>query len=309
MRKTVKRISSIIGFSTVLVIVALVSIFIFVDFDGDNASFFANDCQPFDSLIGPSSKEISFDGIDQNCDGDDYVEGDTADNDGDGFNVVSGDCDDRDPSVYNAAPEIFDDKDNDCDGRIDEKLITLTIIDSPFIPTAGTKRGIVGLDFLRGISAFKLQSSGPIYDGYLNVSATTTSSNAPNSGSKSVAVKIYLGLGSTRSFQPLDERYLDAAWTGNGTNALNASEAGERGGVFFAGQTRELRLNIRSLPVTAKSQLSSIKESLNLVNLISEYGDELIMGFYTSAPGFGVINSASFEFEVDETTNVELIKL
>ena len=72
------------------------------DLDGDGAGV-GTDCNVLDPNIGPSQEEIWYDGIDQNCDGND------DDQDGDGFASVDSptgegvDCWD-DP---NTTPEAF----------------------------------------------------------------------------------------------------------------------------------------------------------------------------------------------------------
>ncbi|MDP7110376.1 MAG: MopE-related protein, partial [Myxococcota bacterium] len=65
----------------------------------------------------PGAPEIPYDGIDQDCDGEDV-----SDVDGDGYLGGTGgdDCDDNDDTVYPGADEICDDGvDSDCDGMGD----------------------------------------------------------------------------------------------------------------------------------------------------------------------------------------------
>jgi len=48
------------------------------------------------------------------------VSADGVDNDGDGFNEVQGDCDDSDPDINPIAEESLNEEDDDCDAKIDE---------------------------------------------------------------------------------------------------------------------------------------------------------------------------------------------
>jgi len=52
-----------------------------------------------------------------------------VDNDGDGF-LASEDCDDTDPRVNSQATEICDGIDNNCDGNVDEDVLTTYYLDS-----------------------------------------------------------------------------------------------------------------------------------------------------------------------------------
>jgi hypothetical protein len=77
------------------------------------------DCDDSDADISPSSSEIPYDGIDQNCDGADLV-----DQDGDGENGTEGggdDCDDLDEAVNTGAAETWENglTDNNCDGTFE----------------------------------------------------------------------------------------------------------------------------------------------------------------------------------------------
>ena len=69
------------------------------------------DCDDNDASIYPGATEIPNDGIDQDCDGTDFV-----DVDGDGSDATV-DCDDNDASIYPGATEIPSDGiDQDCNG-------------------------------------------------------------------------------------------------------------------------------------------------------------------------------------------------
>jgi len=85
------------------------------DADGDEWTVGDGDCDDADPTVYPGAEEIPYDGIDQDCSGDDL-----NDLDGDGHvgNQVGGDdCRDDDATVHPSAPERWDDcRDSDCDG-------------------------------------------------------------------------------------------------------------------------------------------------------------------------------------------------
>lgn len=83
------------------------------DFDGDGMSYAEGDCNDNNASVYDGADEIPYDGIDQNCDGEDLT-----DVDGDGYTPEDGDCDDNDENAYPDAEEIpYDGIDQDCDGE------------------------------------------------------------------------------------------------------------------------------------------------------------------------------------------------
>jgi hypothetical protein len=58
------------------------------------------------------------------------------DGDGDGFTVCE-DCDDNDIAVYPGAREVCDGKDNDCNGKIDEVDLTISVVNNKGLPVEG----------------------------------------------------------------------------------------------------------------------------------------------------------------------------
>jgi Putative metal-binding motif len=87
----------------------------FADVDGDGFGFLEGDCDDGDPRRNPDAWERYYDGIDQNCDGND------DDFDGDGFGLAD-DCNDRNPYINpDAVERWYDGVDQDCDGADDDQ--------------------------------------------------------------------------------------------------------------------------------------------------------------------------------------------
>jgi len=95
-----------------------------------------SDCDDSSSDINPAGSETCGDGIDQNCDGVD-IECEGVDADEDGYTLDMGDCDDTNSAVYPNADEIGDAIDNDCDGQIDENLMSVSVANLDNTVSAG----------------------------------------------------------------------------------------------------------------------------------------------------------------------------
>ena len=107
----------------------------------------ANDCNDDDATVYPSASEIC-DQQDNDCDGeiDEEILGTwyrDLDNDGygtpddviegcvqEGYVDIVGDCDDGNDLISPAATEECDEVDNNCDGEIDEGLLTVVFLDA-----------------------------------------------------------------------------------------------------------------------------------------------------------------------------------
>jgi hypothetical protein len=92
------------------------------DADLDGYTVDDGDCNDEDAAINPGATETWYDGVDQDCDGND------DDQDVDGF-PVGEDCNDADAAVFPGAEEVCDGFDNDCDGDRDEGVTLEAWID------------------------------------------------------------------------------------------------------------------------------------------------------------------------------------
>lgn len=86
------------------------------DSDGFNGD---GECDDFDPNTHPGATEFPYDGIDQDCNGEDETD---VDGDGVSSDEVEGgtDCDDGNPGVHPGALEVCDGDDQDCDEEVDE---------------------------------------------------------------------------------------------------------------------------------------------------------------------------------------------
>jgi hypothetical protein len=85
------------------------------------------DCDDDYDTANPEGTEVCGDGIDQNCDEVD-TSCDGIDQDGDGYSAEDGDCNDEPgigETIYPGAEELADGLDNDCDGQLEEGLVSV----------------------------------------------------------------------------------------------------------------------------------------------------------------------------------------
>ena len=145
----------------------------FGDLDGDGYSIADGDCNDERPDMRPEGSEVC-DGLDNDCDGE--VDENTAntwyiDGDGDGYGAgegigscvqpgnyvpIAGDCDDEDPEVHPGASEECDGVDDDCDGQVDNGVLSAFFSDTdadgygdPSAPIEGCEapEGAVDNDF------------------------------------------------------------------------------------------------------------------------------------------------------------------
>lgn len=87
-----------------------------VDQDADGWYLDGGDCDDLNSTINPGATDVAYNGVDEDCDGEDL-----ADVDGDGFDADhqgGSDCDDTDAAIHPGAWDIPDNGvDEDCDGE------------------------------------------------------------------------------------------------------------------------------------------------------------------------------------------------
>jgi len=97
------------------------------------------DCAPDDDQRGHTLVEVPYDGLDQDCDGQDLTD---VDADGADGGEAGTDCDDEDPERFPGAQEIPDDGiDQDCDGQ---DQVTPQDTDEPVDPDPATREAGCG---------------------------------------------------------------------------------------------------------------------------------------------------------------------
>lgn len=124
------------------------------DEDADGDGFLSTeDCDDTDASVFPGAEEVAYDGVDQDCDGEDLT-----DVDGDGYDsdVVGGsDCDDTDPGVRPGVYDLPEDGiDQNCDGEDNLRVQQALDISSADVAWEGpTSSYFFGSTVLLGLDA------------------------------------------------------------------------------------------------------------------------------------------------------------
>ena len=120
-----------------------------------------DDCDDKNSEVSPTTLEIPYDDIDQDCSGEDLIDVDSDGYDSDDHG--GDDCDDLNELVYPGAPDaVYDGVDQDCDGADDRLWIDLT----------GGSYHYCGLDSLGAITCWgrpEAYADVPISNGFESV--------------------------------------------------------------------------------------------------------------------------------------------
>jgi hypothetical protein len=95
------------------------------------------DCDDADGMVFPGAEQVCDDGLNNDCHHPEWpllTYTNDSDDDGDGLTDCEGDCRDGDPLAFPGSSEVCNGADDDCDGRIDERLGCGPLCAAPYSP-------------------------------------------------------------------------------------------------------------------------------------------------------------------------------
>lgn len=278
-----------------------------VDADGDGfvgskrwqpswLSFYsATDCNDSDSLIFPGANDIPSNGIDEDCEGGDYISPDfILDKDNDGFSKLDGDCDDTNPQIHPNAVELFGDSiDSNCDGELDPEPKELVFTNDVVTPDL-TDAGRNAREFVQYIQGKTLHIPSPLRAAKIRIEAGVIDSYSGHIGIKLFLETDVASSSQSRNYTEYDQ-YIHSWFINQECRTLDKKSPG----VFLPPNGAVLEYDLQSIPLESADDCTKIEyvNLLAVLNQAQKYNRDVKIGVFTSAAGIGKITKAILIYE------------